>query len=156
MQRAFLYRLYPSQEQEQTLLDTLEVCRHLYNNGLAERIDFYQHDGRTVSYLDQQNQLPDLKKEASPLLEVYSQVLQDCLRRLDRAYQNFFRRVTQGTQKPGFPRFKSVGRYRSFAYPSLWPRRQDRRQSTPSFQNRRYSHSPTSSSAGNSQDCYRQ
>jgi putative transposase len=36
---------------------------------------------------------------------------------LEKAYQNFFRRVKLGLEKPGFPRFKGVGRYRSFTYP---------------------------------------
>jgi putative transposase len=117
MLQAFLYRLYPTQDQEQRLLHTLELCRRLYNNALAERIDAYVHENRSVNYLEQKRQLPLLKKVAPPLLEVYSQVTQDCLNRLEKAYQNFFRRVKQGTEKPGFPRFKGIGRYRSFTYP---------------------------------------
>jgi putative transposase len=117
MIRAYLYRLYPSKEQEYVLEDTLETLRHLYNNALAERMDAYQQEGRTIGYLEQQNQLPALKKKALPLAELYSQVAQDCLRRLDKTYQNFFRRVKAGEKKPGFPRFKGIGRYRSFTYP---------------------------------------
>jgi putative transposase len=117
MQKAFQYRLYPTQEQEGLFLDTLETLRHLYNGALAERIDAYQHENRTIGYLEQQNRLPALKKMAEPLRNCYSQVAQDCLRRLDLAYQNFFRRVKLGLEKPGFPRFKGVGRYRSFTYP---------------------------------------
>jgi putative transposase len=116
MQRAFCYRLYPTQQQECLLTDTLETLRHLYNNALAERIDAYRHEGRTVGYLEQQNQLPALKKRALPLYKVYSQVPQDALKRLDRAYQTFFRRVKAG-HKPGFPRFKGSGQYSSLTYP---------------------------------------
>ena len=65
---------------------------------------------------EQQNRLPLLKATAQPLAALYSQVAQDCLRRLEKAYQAFFRRVKTG-EKPGFPRFKGVGRYRSFCYP---------------------------------------
>jgi putative transposase len=42
---------------------------------------------------------------------LYSQVAQDCLKRLDKAYQAFFRRVKAG-EKAGFTRFKGIGRYR--------------------------------------------
>jgi putative transposase len=117
MQKAFQYRLYPTPEQECLFLDTLETLRHLYNGALAERIDAYQHENRTIGYLEQQNRLPALKETAEPLRNCYSQVAQDCLKRLDLAYQNFFRRVKLGLEKPGFPRFKGVGRYRSFTYP---------------------------------------
>src|SRR5690242_9479110 len=117
MQKAFLYRLYPTQEQECILEDTLETLRHLYNNSLAQRMDAFQNEGRTLGYVEQAKQLPGLKKTALPLSQVNAQVAQDCLRRLDKAYAHFFRRVKSGKEKPGFPRFKGRGRYRSFTYP---------------------------------------
>jgi len=117
MNVCFQYRLYPTKEQVCQFEDTLETLRHLSNNALAERIDAYKHEGRTVKYVEQANYLPCLKRPDLPLSKIYSQVLQDCLRRLDTAYQNFFRRVKSVSAKPGFPRFKGVGRYRSFTYP---------------------------------------
>lgn len=48
--------------------------------------------------------------------QIHSQVLQDVLRRLDKAFQNFFRRVKSG-EKPGYPRFKSKNRFKSITYP---------------------------------------
>jgi len=99
MHRAFQYRLYPTAEQDCLLENTLETCRHLYNNALAERIDAYKHEGKTLSYCEQANALPTLKQKAPALSCVYSQVLQDCLKRLERAYQNFFRRVKQGEKQ---------------------------------------------------------
>ena len=113
---SFQYRLYPSQEQESVLDNTLETLRHLYNGALAQRIDAYKHEGRTIGYVEQQNRLPLLKETAQLLAVLYSQVAQDCLKRLDTAYQAFFRRIKAG-EKAGFPRFKGVGRYRSFCYP---------------------------------------
>src|SRR5690606_11967286 len=65
---------------------------------------------------DQIKQLPIWKKEDLRLNQVYSQVLQDVVRRLDKAFQAFFRRVKAG-EKPGYPRFKSARRYDSFTYP---------------------------------------
>ena len=46
---------------------------------------------------------------------IHSHVLQDVLARLDRAYQAFFRRLSNGEQ-PGFPRFQGRNRYHSFTY----------------------------------------
>src|SRR5450432_1716650 len=113
----FQYRLYPTQEQAIVLDNTVETCRHLYNGALAERIDAYQYEGVTIGFVDQAKHLPILKTTAQPLAALNAQVAQDCLKRLDKAYQAFFRRVKAG-EKPGFPRFKGVGRYRSFCYPS--------------------------------------
>lgn len=50
------------------------------------------------------------------LTEVYSQVLQDTARRVDKAFQGFFRRVKNG-ETPGYPKFKAARRYDSFTYP---------------------------------------
>lgn len=50
------------------------------------------------------------------LKQVHSQVLQDVAKRLNKAFQAFFHRVKSG-ETPGYPRFKSVGRYDSFTYP---------------------------------------
>ena len=42
--------------------------------------------------------------------------MQDVLRRLDKAFAAFFRRIRNG-EKPGYPRFQGQGRYDSFTYP---------------------------------------
>ena len=112
----FQYRLYPTSEQKCILDNTLETLRHLYNGALAQRIDAYKHEGATIAYVAQAKQLPLLKVTVPPLLALNAQVAQECLKRLDKAYQAFFQRVKAG-EKAGFPRFKGVGRYRSFCYP---------------------------------------
>jgi putative transposase len=58
------------------------------------------------------------KKTVNPYLhEVHSQVLQDVTLRLERAFQNFYRRLREGQKKAGYPRFKGRNRYDSFKYP---------------------------------------
>ena len=94
----------------------LNTCRHLYNDSLAERKDAYEADKRNVNYCVQANGLTAAKVDNPSLKEVHSQILQDALKRLEKAYQNFFRRVKQG-EEPGFPRFKGYDRYDSFTYP---------------------------------------
>jgi putative transposase len=61
--------------------------------------------------------LPGLKRRKPDFEGVHSQVLQNALIRLDRAFENFFRRMREGARKPGYPRLKGAGRYRSFTYP---------------------------------------
>ncbi|QTH40017.1 transposase [Cohnella sp. LGH] len=90
---------------------TLDLCRKLYNRAKEQRDTAYQQEGKTVSYTMQQNALPAFKKEFPEYKEVHSQVLQDCLRRLDVAYQRFFR------GEAGFPHYKSMDRNTSFTYP---------------------------------------
>jgi putative transposase len=79
---------------------------------------------KSISYYDQQNQLPEIKVARSDVSDVYSQVLQDTLRRVDKTFQAFFRRAKSG-QKAGYPRFKSARRYDSFTYPQSGFRLED-------------------------------
>src|ERR1035437_3018850 len=115
MLKTFKFRIYPTFSQEQKFLETLKLCQELYNGALEERKAFYKTFGKSLSYIDQQNVLPNIKELCPEYKKVYSQVLQDPLRRLDKAYKNFFRRVKIG-ETPGFPRFQSWTRYSSFAY----------------------------------------
>jgi putative transposase len=115
MIKAYKFRIYPTAKQERALNQTLRTCQELYNAALQERRDAYKLAGVSITYQEQQNQLPEIKKDRPDLKEVHSLVLQDVLRRLDRAMQAFFRRVANG-EKPGFPRFRAISRYDSFTY----------------------------------------
>jgi putative transposase len=70
-----------------------------------------------VSYFEQAKQLPELKDERPWFQGVHSQVLQDVLRRLDKGFDNFFRRVKEGAAEPGYPKFKKRGQWTSITYP---------------------------------------
>lgn len=115
MLHTFNYRIYPNVNQIKMIDKTLNMCRFLYNNALEQRIFAYRHRGVSLSYNKQAVELPQLKRELPEYKNVYSQVLQDVLRRLDRSFQNFFRRL--GTkEKVRFPRFQGKFRYNSFTY----------------------------------------
>ena len=73
----------------------LSLCRWLYNYFLDERRILYQKKKIKVSCYDQIKKIPKLKKEKPELTKVYSQTLQDVVRRLDKSFQNFFRRVKE-------------------------------------------------------------
>jgi putative transposase len=114
--KTYKFRMFPTKAQEKTLVHTLNLCRELYNAALQERRDAYKMVGKSISLYDQQNQLPEIKEVREDLKDVYAQVLQDVLRRLDKAFKAFFDRVKRG-DTPGFPRFKSRDRFDSFTYP---------------------------------------
>ncbi len=117
MHKTYKYRIYPQKATEQKLYFVLNRCRELYNAALSERKDAYQYAGKSISYYDQQNDLPEIKAEIrQEYQDIAAHVLQDALRRLDRAFQSFFRRCKTG-ENPGFPRFQGRNRYDSFTYP---------------------------------------
>lgn len=115
--KAFQYRLYPNKAQAEALSEMLETCRRLYNRSLAERRDAYQNEGKSLNYYDQANTLKEQRKTNEYLARVNFSATQDVLRRLDKAFNAFFRRVKAGA-KPGYPRFKAKGRYDSITFPS--------------------------------------
>jgi putative transposase len=113
VRKTFKYKLQPTAEQEQAMAFVLRRCRELYNAGLQERRDAWQKCGVSITAASQSAQLPDIKEGRPEYRDIHSQVLQDVLARLDRAFQAFFRRVKQG-EKPGYPRFHGPNRYTSF------------------------------------------
>ena len=118
MKKAFKYRLYPTRKQRDTLQWTLDRTRELYNAALTERREAWRMSKLSISYHDQSVQLPELKELRPEYGEIYSQVLQDTLKRVDKAFKAFFKRCKQG-KTPGFPRFQGYDRYDSFTYPQI-------------------------------------
>jgi putative transposase len=115
VRKSYQYKLKPTTEQERVLDATLWRCRDLYNAGLEQRIWAYRKCGVSVTHAQQEAELPSIRAAFPEYATIHSQVLQDVLTRLDKAYQAFFRRVKAG-QTPGFPRFQSRTRYHSFTY----------------------------------------
>ncbi len=123
VKKTYRYRLYPNKNQQEILEKQLSLCRWLYNHFLEERKTLYKKQKMKFFCYDQIKKIPKLKKEKTELREVYSQTLQDIARRLDKAFQNFFRRVKENKngkrQKRGYPRFKGYWRYDSFVFSSI-------------------------------------
>jgi len=116
MKRTYKFRVYPTTPQATTLTQWLTTCRMLYNNCLAERKDAWQTHQQSVTYYEQATHLTAAKQTNLFLKAVHSQVLQDVLRRLDKTFKHFFRRLKKG-EPAGYPRFKGKYRYDSFTYP---------------------------------------
>jgi putative transposase len=115
MNKTYQYRLYPTKKQRITLNKWLALCCEVYNAALQERRDAYRMAGQSLSYSHQCAELPGCKLVRTELAEVNSQVLQDAVKRVDRAFDGFFRRVQAG-QQPGYPRFRSRLRYNSLTF----------------------------------------
>lgn len=118
MLKTYKYRLYPTKSQITKLENTFSICRALYNYALEHRISSYNR-GKSVNYYEQSASLPEIKKDFPWYKSVNAVVLQNVLKRLDTAYQNFFRRMkndkVKSTEK-GFPKFKKRGQWNSILY----------------------------------------
>ncbi|MBN2549714.1 MAG: transposase [Anaerolineales bacterium] len=116
MFRTYKYLLRPTVHQAQALDYLLWQSRLIYNAALEQRIQTYQETGQGITYAAQWIHFRDLRRanpETCGLLNASS--LQQLLRRLDKAFQAFFRRVKAG-ETPGFPRFKGRNRFKSIEY----------------------------------------
>lgn len=120
----YSYRIYPDEAQEARMLAWMEACRKVYNDALRERKDWIASRKCAINacsirseyiipveipypdYYKQQNALTPIKKDNPELKDVQSQVLQDALKRLDKAFKFMMERGF------GFPRFKKIGQYR--------------------------------------------
>jgi len=111
--KAFVFRLYPSKAQRKALEETRETCRRFYNDCLAERKEAYEKDGTTIGKFEQLRQVKERKATNPYAAKVHSHILQVVVADLDKAFQNFFRRVKTG-ETPGYPRFKGRDRFDSF------------------------------------------
>jgi len=97
------------------MVQTLSVCRDVYNSMVNWRKHDFEVRGQSPCYYEQKKALPVWKKAHLELKEVHSQTLQDVVKRVDLAFQAFFRRVKAG-EAPGFPRMKGEGVYDSFTF----------------------------------------
>jgi len=123
MKKAFQFRIYPNKNQEVKLNRTLSTCRHLYNDSLGERkreaeLNNLERDFGVIpwgkpEWINKYDQMLDLTAtKTSNQKEVFSQVLQDVIKRVDKSFKNFYNGF-------GYPRFQGRNRYNSFTYPQM-------------------------------------
>jgi len=118
VRKAFKYRLYPTRQQDAAMSAMLETHRRLYNDALAQRKQTWELSQRSVSYSEQSGQLKATRKTNPFLATTNFSSCQATLRRLDKAFQAFFRRVKAG-ETPGYPRFKGRHRFDTVEFPSV-------------------------------------
>ena len=125
------YKLVPTQQQAEELNQVLDVCRSVWNYALRERKDWIAShkcpinvcslrseyiisaDTPYPGFNQQCKALTQAKKTNPRLQSVNAQVLQQVLRKLDKAFKDMKDRNF------GLPRFKKPGRMRSFVFPQL-------------------------------------
>ncbi|WP_246275487.1 RNA-guided endonuclease InsQ/TnpB family protein [Brasilonema bromeliae] len=127
----YRYRIYPDATQQTVLFEWMEISRNAYNYALREIKDWCNSrkcmidrcsleqeyilpaDLKFPSEVQQLNALPRAKKEFPRLGEVPSQVLQQAIKQLHRAWECFTERGF------GFPRFKKYGQLKSLLFPQF-------------------------------------
>ena len=111
--QTFRFALRPTDIQENLFRQYAGACRFVYNRALALEIARRDAGEKHLGYIGTSNLLPLWKREQDTiwLSEINAQVLQQSLKDLDRAYQNFFKK------KAGFPTFHKKGRKDSFRFP---------------------------------------
>lgn len=117
MLRTYKYRLFTNRNQEQALCVQLETHRRIYNACLDQRKTAYETEQRTVRYPEQSAWFKLQRQENPWFAATNFSAAQATMRRLDKAFTAFFRRIKSG-EAPGYPRFKGRDRFHSIEYPA--------------------------------------
>ncbi|GGA08041.1 RNA-guided endonuclease TnpB family protein [Okeania sp. KiyG1] len=134
MRTAYQYKLRPNKEQLATIEMWLALLRRQYNYRLGERFSWWSENRCPVNacplvmpipqlrdhpdYYSQKKDLVNTKDKFPEYKLIHSQVLQDCIKRVKLAFDRWLKTDKKGTRL-GKPRFKGIGRYRSFTYPQI-------------------------------------
>ncbi len=139
MRQAFQYKLLPNTDQRQEIERWLSMLRYQYNYLLADRFNWWQYNrsdcvipqgefcqiactvGSPIlrdnpDWHSQSASLPNLKIDRPWYKDIYSQVLQDCVKRVKLAFERYIQGDSKG-KRSGKPRFKGRNRYRTFTFP---------------------------------------
>jgi putative transposase len=134
MRTAYQYRLRPTKQQVEKIDHWLSMLCRQYNYLLTDRFDWHERNRSPINacplvchlpelrdksdYYSQKKTLPQLKKTHPWYGEVYSQVLQDVVKRVKVTFDRFLKGDSNG-KRSGRPRFKDRNRYRTFTYPQM-------------------------------------
>jgi putative transposase len=139
VKQAFQYKLLPDTNQCQEIERWLNMLRYQYNYLLADRFNWWQYNrsdcvipqgefcqiactvGSPIlrdnpDWHSQSASLPSLKADRPWYKNIYSQVLQDCVKRVKLAFEKYIKGDSKG-KRSGKPRFKGLNRYRTFTFP---------------------------------------
>ncbi|TKI57373.1 IS200/IS605 family element transposase accessory protein TnpB [Brevibacillus antibioticus] len=99
--KAFKFRIYPTQEQVTLINKTIGCARFVFNHFLAKWNDIYKETSKGLSYKECSAQLPSLKEEYIWLKEVDSIAVQSSVKNLADAYSRFFKKQNDTPQFKG-------------------------------------------------------
>ena len=98
--------------QIQLMMQFCGCARYIYNRTLSLEKSLYKKDSKhSFKYSEAANRLPGWKKKNPFLKKCHSQVLQQSLKDLDRAYTNFFEK------RGNVPKYKKKYRHDSIRFP---------------------------------------
>jgi len=117
MIKSFKYRFFTNKTQDIALGNLFDSARFLYNCALEQRIICWKQWRKSINYYDQAAALKEIRSFDEGLAQLNYSAAQDILRRLDKAFQAFFRRI-KSNDKPGFPRFKGKDHFDSITFPT--------------------------------------
>ena len=100
MEKAYKFRFYTTKAQIKKLKQIFGCVRYVYNHFLGLKQELYNKEKKSISYNECSKELTVLKKEKEWLKDVDKFSLQNSLKDLDRACENFF-------SGSGYPKFKS-------------------------------------------------
>jgi putative transposase len=134
MRAAYQYRLRPTKHQVAEIDRWLSMLCSQYNYLLADRFNWYEQNRSPINacllvchlpelrdnpdYYSQKKTLPQLKKTHPWYSAIYSQVLQDVVKRVKVTFDRFLKGDSNG-RRSGKPRFQARNRYRTFTYPQI-------------------------------------
>jgi len=134
MRTTYQYRLRPTPSQVALMDQWLELLRKQYNYRLAERFNWWEQNRCDIKacplichlpelkdrpdYYSQKRDLVNTKARFPEYQTVHAQVLQDCVERVHKVFDRWLKGDRNG-KRTGRPRFKGVGRYRSFTFPQM-------------------------------------
>ncbi len=125
LRRTYRYRIYPTARQRLALEAQLGFACQLYNAALEQRRYAWRGRHHLISLYEQFRELTKVRAARMGPAEMSCSAMRDPLRRLDRAFAAFFRRVKAGAE-PGYPRFRSARRYDSLTWDEAWGLRDGR------------------------------
>lgn len=122
IKKAYKFKVYPDAKRQDEIDERLILAQQLYNKLLEKTKSEYEKSKNSKINKSTLNRyMKEVINENRGFLKLYSQTRQEVFIRLQKAFQNFFRRVKEkelGKKvKAGFPRFKSRDRYRTLIYP---------------------------------------
>ena len=108
MEKGYMYRAYPNVKQRELIKKTFGCKRFVYNYFLDLRKARWENDKKNMTFFEMNKLLTPLKQETDFLCEPDKNALQNALRDLDKAYDNFFGTVNSSRKRKfGYPRKKS-------------------------------------------------
>ncbi len=112
--RMYKYRLYRNDKRDRKLRHKIFVASTIWNHFVALQRRYYRLSGRYISLRQMNMHVLKLRKTQRFISwrDLHSQVCQEVCRRVDDAYQRFFKGIVKGR-----PSFKKAQKYASFTFP---------------------------------------